>query len=311
MGREKSITLIIDENSVNGVIHVDDDTNWNAGQLFIIPRKSVKEWISNNGVSFYGVYILLSEDRIYVGQATNLSSRINTHLSGKDWWKKVYILTTKSNSFTRASIDFLEFYLIDIAKKNTDLACDNKNKGNPPKVSAHEKIILSDYLKESLFLLDMFGLHLENKATNNTSFKKNKKAFVSVDNKELIEKIAFGKRCKREAILFLQDKGIIFESMRKTSYATLQPNKPSFWLNPQRSMIENDWPIILNNTLDRVLILLRIPSNTFSIKSGESNGFRLRKDRPDMIDMSINKDTLIDEVSRINLKQYVVSVTSY
>ncbi len=53
---------------------------------------------------------------------------------GKDWWESAVILTTKDDSLTHSDIDYLENVLIEKAFALEKLDCDNKKKGNPPKV---------------------------------------------------------------------------------------------------------------------------------------------------------------------------------
>ena len=95
---------------------------------------------------------------VYVGQSSDLSKRITQHTVGKDWWESVVILTKKDDSFNHTDIDYLESVLINKAKEVGRLDCDNKNKGNNPKVDKFRKVMLDQYLEEALFLMQLIGI---------------------------------------------------------------------------------------------------------------------------------------------------------
>lgn len=97
---------------------------------------------------------------VYVGQASDLAKRLNQHIMGKDWWESVVILTTKDDSLNHADIDFLESVLIDKAFSLEKIDCDNKQKGNPPKVDKFRKVYLGQSLDEALFLMQLIGINV-------------------------------------------------------------------------------------------------------------------------------------------------------
>lgn len=162
--RAKSINLLLYEGDLNGVISIED-TSWNSGELYSAPRDSISELLDTGACSKYGVYLLLSRNMVYVGQSSDLAKRINQHVIGKDWWESVVILTTKDDSLNHSDIDYLESVLIEKALKINRLDCDNKNKGNPPKVDKFRRVYLGQYLEEALFLMQLIGISVFNDAT--------------------------------------------------------------------------------------------------------------------------------------------------
>lgn len=68
------------------------------------------------------------------------------------------ILTTKDDSLNHSDIDYLESVLIEKAFSVNRLDCDNKTKGNPPKVDKFRKVYLGQYLEEALFLMQLIGI---------------------------------------------------------------------------------------------------------------------------------------------------------
>lgn len=155
--KAKTINLLLEDGTLKGLISMAD-SSWNSGELYSAPRDSVADLVKSEACSKFGVYLLLSTDMVYVGQASDLSRRIKQHTIGKDWWERVIILTTSDDSFTRTDIDYLESVLISKAEKTNKLDCDNKNKGNKPKVDKFRKVQLDQYLEEALFLMELIGI---------------------------------------------------------------------------------------------------------------------------------------------------------
>ena len=153
----KIINMLLYDGTLSGVIRIDD-SNWNAGELFSAPRESVSDLIETGACNKYGVYLLLSADRVYVGQSSDLAKRITQHTSSKDWWESVVILTTRDDSLNHSDIDYLENVLIEKAFATQKVDYDNKKSGNPPKVDIFKKTLLNQYLEEALFLMQLIGL---------------------------------------------------------------------------------------------------------------------------------------------------------
>ena len=155
----KTINLLLYEGNLGGVISIED-SSWNSGELYSAPRASIDDLLETDACNKYGVYLLLSTDTVYVGQSSDLAKRITQHKVGKDWWESVVILTTKDDSLNHSDIDYLETVLIDKAQAINKLDCDNKKKGNPPKVDKFRKVYLGQYLEEALFLMQLIGINV-------------------------------------------------------------------------------------------------------------------------------------------------------
>lgn len=170
----KIINMLLYDGSLGGVIRIED-SNWNAGELFSAPRESVSDLIDTGACNRYGVYLLLSSDKVYVGQSSDLAKRISQHISGKDWWESVIILTTKDDTLNRSDIDYLEYVLIEKASAIQNLDSDNKKSGNPPKVDIFKKTLLNQYLDEALFLMQLIGIKAFAPVKTNRKGRKSKK----------------------------------------------------------------------------------------------------------------------------------------
>jgi hypothetical protein len=108
--------MLLNDGTLNGVISMEN-SSWHKGELYSAPRDSVDDLISTDACARYGGYLLLSEDMVYIGQASDLSKRIKQHIVGKSWWERVVILTTSDDSLNRGDLDYIEAYLIALASK--------------------------------------------------------------------------------------------------------------------------------------------------------------------------------------------------
>ena len=302
MAQAKTISLLLDDGSLKGVITIED-SSWNKGELYSAPRESVDNLISTDVCSKFGVYLLLSEDKVYVGQASDLSIRIRQHKIGKEWWERVVVLTTSDNSLTRADLDYIEADLIAKASSVGKLDCDNKNMGNKQNLSRFRKVEMQQYLEEALFLLELIGITV---FCDSPKKRKTKTELISsVVNATDSEREI---RVKKEAIEFLSKHGI--NVIKSSNYAKRQDNKPAFWINPQLTVIAEDWDLVLNNQIDCELIYLHIPAGSLTMKSENNPGLVMRH-KPDRIDLFISSETFIDLRSKCDFSPYVVKKIKY
>lgn len=300
----KTINLLLYNGSLNGVISIED-SSWNSGELYSAPRNSVSDLLKTDACSKYGVYLLLSQDMVYIGQSFDLSKRINQHLSGKNWWESAVILTTKDDSLTHSDIDYLENVLIDKAFKIERLDCDNKKKGNPPKVDKFRKVVLEQYLEEALFLMQLIGINV---FSDNVQ-KVPKTAKPHIDVMSVSERLSLGIGNRSEAVEYLKEKKVILQ--KAITYATLKHGNDFFWLNPKVSYINEKWNIILNDTEHSELIVIFIPANTFTLSAHNNKGLITRSDKPNLLEMRITKNTLYEKKSETDFSKYVQTRIKY
>lgn len=298
--KAKTINLLLYEGNLSGVISIED-SSWNSGELYSAPRDSVSDLLDTDACKKYGVYLLLSKDMVYVGQSSDLAKRINQHIVGKDWWESVVILTTKDDNLTHTDIDFLEATLIEKAKKIGKLDCDNKNKGNNPKVDKFREVYLGQYLEEALFLMQLIGITVfsDSKASANSL----------IDTLNGRTRLIVGKNAKSEAIKFLNENGIIIDN--KATYAVLSDDKASFWANPRTKLLKEDWDIILNDNSKMELIIMKVPADSVKLSSESGEGLFVRTDKTDLIDLKFDAENFIDKKSGISFEQYIVNRVSY
>lgn len=155
--KAKTIQMLLYDGDLSGVMYIED-TSWQIGAMFSSPRESIDDLIEKADCRKYGVYLLLSDEQVYVGQARDLEKRTRQHLTDKCWWNYIILMTTKDNSFNGSDIDYLESRLIEKAKEAGTAYVDNLKKGNPEKVGTFREVELNCYLDEAFFLLKLIGV---------------------------------------------------------------------------------------------------------------------------------------------------------
>ena len=186
---------------------------------------------------------------MYVGQARDLERRTKQHLTDKEWWSQIILMTTKDDSFNASDIDYLEASLIDLAEKAGRSDSDNRKKGNPQKVDEFRQAELEQYLEEALFLLELIGIRVfkpnkekavtsKSKHASGLSAKPRKGIVIPTSNKPPLPDNSFGP-CTyvKTAIKNLIDSGFIFTDEQIKLFGSVEGSKayttrnlPLFWL---------------------------------------------------------------------------------
>lgn len=284
MSDAKTIKLLLTHGTLNGQIYAEN-SNWNSGVLKVAPRSQITELLKSSVCKSYGIYLLISDNMVYVGQSSDLSKRIKQHLEGKDWWKKAAILTTNDNSLNRSDIDYLESVLISKATKTGRLSTDNKNKGNKKKIDKFRKSEMDQYIDEALFMLKMIDIKV---------FVE-KKDTVRINGKSTAKK-------------FLADCGVVLNDF---TWANLSNVGDYYWINPKVGYLKQHWDIVLNDWNKEELIHIQIPGNTFKIIEQGTGGLYIRTDKPQYLNIHIDYATLVENKSRLDFKPFVVNKYSY
>lgn len=310
--KAKTIKLLLEDGTLKGVMSIVDSF-WNSGEMYSAPRESIDSLLSSDACKKAGVYLLLSEDKVYVGQSSDLEKRIKQHIVGKVWWERVLVLTTSDDSLNRVDIEYLEHFLIDKAEDSGRLVTDNKKRGNNAKVDRFRKTELKQYLDEALFLLELIGVNVFSKEENKTNYKKtSKRKKTAPKSKKQITKKSVSEKSiliqsKKDAITFLEEKGVYLRDT--VNYAKIN-NNSQFWINPSLNVVSKDWELILNNMFSKKLYYLFIPADSFNINGDDDNSLSIRKDK-NCIDIHIIEETFIDRDSHCDFSKYIVKQWKY
>lgn len=114
-----------------------------------------------------GVYVLLGPDpdglrtqRVYVGEADEVRTRLDAHQINKDFWTHGFILSTKDESLNKAHVRYLESRLLDIARAVDNASLENGTAPPTPRLSEPEVAEMEAYLEEALTLFPLVGVNV-------------------------------------------------------------------------------------------------------------------------------------------------------
>lgn len=113
--------------------------NW-TGHVLMAPRTQLAAALARKEARYTGVYLLLGElegePRAYVGEGEDISDRIRSHDTRKDWWTSVVLITSAANNLHKAHAKYLEARLVEQARLVGRVALDNGN--TPPRPGLSE-----------------------------------------------------------------------------------------------------------------------------------------------------------------------------
>lgn len=243
MSGEKAIQIILKDGTLSGVMTVESAA-WENGVIYSAPRNSINEFLSEVDCKKYGVYLLLSQRDIYVGQASDLARRTRQHLK-EEWWTRVILMTTKLDNLYASDIDYLETHFIDLALE-LNLNLKNAKKGNPQKVDNYHKVKLDTYISEALLLLNVIGVSVFEKplviSPKHTVIKEQNASYI-INNKNQKKPPLPSKQlppCKFVRVAFdnLIESGYLFSDAQMKKFSDVAAMKdytkrndfPMFWM---------------------------------------------------------------------------------
>jgi predicted GIY-YIG superfamily endonuclease len=73
-----------------------------------------------------------TEQKVYIGQTGDLRARLVKHNKEKEFWERVLVLISRTNSLTQTHALFLEWHCLQATRKAGRYADENGNSGNQP-----------------------------------------------------------------------------------------------------------------------------------------------------------------------------------
>ena len=127
----RSLQLFFIDGKPDGM-QTAEEFNW-TGHVLLTPRTRIVEALKRTQAQHTGVYLLLGggdtgAPMLYVGEGENMGDRIRSHDTGKDWWTKAVLITTRANNLHKAHVRYLESRLVEIARSVGRIELDNANK---------------------------------------------------------------------------------------------------------------------------------------------------------------------------------------
>ena len=138
--------------------------NW-TGHVLMAPRTQIGEALYRKEARYTGVYILLGEANgaplAYIGEAEDISDRIRSHDTKKDWWTTAILVTSTANNLNKAHAKYLEARLVEEARAIGRVPLENGNTPARPGLSEAAQANMEAFLDYLLMVLpairvDMF-----------------------------------------------------------------------------------------------------------------------------------------------------------
>lgn len=138
-----------------------------TGSFLAFARADYQAARARPEVSRTGVYVLLGPDhdgkrpqRVYIGEADAISTRLDAHQKEKDFWTQGFVLTTKDDSLNKAHGRYLEARLLALAAAADNASLDNGTAPPPPGLGEQEVAEMETYLDNVLPLFPLVGVNV-------------------------------------------------------------------------------------------------------------------------------------------------------
>ncbi len=107
-------------------------------QAVYVPRNKLTEAGDRPELRGVGVYFLFGQPEeaakpiCYIGEAEDCHTRLKQHNASKDFWQQAIAIVSKTGSFTKAHVRYLEWYCIGKAKEVSRYTLENGNGSSEP-----------------------------------------------------------------------------------------------------------------------------------------------------------------------------------
>ncbi len=132
----------------------------------LVPRTKLPEAMRRPELKKVGVYFLIGEPEesakpmVYIGEAEECGKRLAQHNSRKDFWHTAVAVVSKTDSFTKAHVKYLEWCCIVKAGEAGRYALENGSKGSRPAVPESTLADLEEAFETLNILVTALGFPL-------------------------------------------------------------------------------------------------------------------------------------------------------
>lgn len=154
-------------------------SNW-TGLAYRIPRTEVKKCADRPNLNSTGVYMLFGrndddKEAIYIGEAEEVYTRLQSHLREKDFWNEVIVFISKDDNLNKAHIKYIENKLHEKAKVTNRYKVLNGNIPPMPSISESDRAEMDEFIINLIMIVNTLGHKVfeeikDNSDTNNSEF---------------------------------------------------------------------------------------------------------------------------------------------
>lgn len=129
----------------------------------LIPRSKLVDAGVREEVRKYGIYFLFGEDEekakpiSYIGETEDCFERIKTHNKNKEFWNYAVVISSKTNTFTKSHVKYLEYLCIKYANEIGRYETDNQSTPAKPYITESMEADLLDNYETIKILLSTLG----------------------------------------------------------------------------------------------------------------------------------------------------------
>ena len=144
-------------------------------QVLEVPRSLLPEFLAMPESDQVAVYFLVAQGddaedpRVYVGQSGDLRARLTQHHKQKDFWERVLVMVSRTDSLTQTHALFLEWHCMQEIQKAARYASENGNKGVQPHTPAPLKADCLEIYETGHILLATLGFPLFDAVAKSTA----------------------------------------------------------------------------------------------------------------------------------------------
>lgn len=129
----------------------------------LVPRAKLDVAASRQELKRCGVYMLFgpaeddSKQRVYIGEAEDVFTRLKQHNRAKDFWSTSIAITSKTQHLTKTHIKFLEWLCYEKAESGARAVLENNQVPSKPYVSEPMEADLQENFETIKLLTSTFG----------------------------------------------------------------------------------------------------------------------------------------------------------
>ncbi len=133
-----------------------------TGHILVTPRIQIRDALKRPASTYTGVYVLIGENeegaKLYVGEGEDISHRIKSHDTNKDWWTRAILITSAANNLNKAHVKYLESRLVEEANTVGHSIVDNGNAPTRPSLSEAARANMESFLQNILMVMPAIGI---------------------------------------------------------------------------------------------------------------------------------------------------------
>ncbi|MFC6267995.1 GIY-YIG nuclease family protein [Frigoriflavimonas asaccharolytica] len=156
----KTIKIFLIDGDPNGRMSCEL-SNW-TGKAYKIPRIKIKDCTDRLDLNTTGIYLLFgknedNDDLVYIGEAENVLTRLNQHLSTKDFWRETIVFFSKDENLNKAHIKYLENRLHSLATQTNRYKIENAIIPTQSSISESDRAEMEEFIDNIKLLVNSLG----------------------------------------------------------------------------------------------------------------------------------------------------------